>query len=292
MPDSFTSRNRLTKQQTGENTNTWGNKLNAAGGSDLLDVSLDGVATISVTGDQTLTIGSGIADQARCRVLKITNGGVTAAFALTAPNVEKFYLVVNTTAFTATIKTSAGAGVAIPAGRTWFVWCDSADFFLAVPPPNLLPLALAAVDLNGQRMTNAGAPIGANDLVTRAFAEALAFTANAGVLPGTTGRDNDWSLVVNAAGTNAEWLRQKRRRNQALDGEPGGAVTARGYDGNGRQNSMTDTFDGTTRTWAWTYDGNGRVQTRAISFEGATRTKSYSYDPTTGRATTDSDVDT
>ena len=42
MPSSYTTSNRLEKQATGENTNSWGTRLNAYT-TDMLDESLDGL---------------------------------------------------------------------------------------------------------------------------------------------------------------------------------------------------------------------------------------------------------
>ena len=73
MPDSYTTRNRLTKQEIGSNEATWGNILND-GVISLVDDSLDGQISLDVTlGNITLTQANGTPDQARFRFIEVLN---------------------------------------------------------------------------------------------------------------------------------------------------------------------------------------------------------------------------
>ena len=92
MPDSYTTRNRLTKQEIGSNEATWGNILND-GVIALVDDSLDGQISLDVTlGNITLTQVNGGADQSRFRFIEILNTSA-ATRELILPNVQKLYKI-------------------------------------------------------------------------------------------------------------------------------------------------------------------------------------------------------
>jgi hypothetical protein len=110
----------------------------------LIESSVAGFQTVSViAADQALTIADGAADQSRSAMLRFTTT-TGAAFNVYAPPVSKQYIVFNDSAHAVTLfnstspgnTTPAGAGVAIPAGRTIAVWSDGTafrvqtDFFL------------------------------------------------------------------------------------------------------------------------------------------------------------------
>ena len=93
MATTFTTRNRLAKQGTGDNADTWGGVLNTAV-FDLLDEANDGVTSVDVnTGSNiTLTTANGATDEARKKVIKLT-GTPIANIQVIVPNLEKTYLI-------------------------------------------------------------------------------------------------------------------------------------------------------------------------------------------------------
>ena len=136
MADSATQRKRLRKQSLGSNVNTWGDtKLNEV--LDVIDQIVDGVETINLTGDITLTTTNyTTADQAKYRIIRFTG---TVAANVTFPSVQGWYGLINANSAAVTAKTSGGTGIAIPSSRTVIVYCDATDFFSLVP--NFLPTA-------------------------------------------------------------------------------------------------------------------------------------------------------
>lgn len=132
MVDTPTSRNRLRKQELGTNTNTWGDdKLNEV--IDAVDQALDGVESITLTGDKTLTTTNySTSDESLNRVLKLS-GTLSAAATLTVPSVEHWYLLINAAGAQVTVKTAAGSGVALADGKTALLYCDGADVFNGSP---------------------------------------------------------------------------------------------------------------------------------------------------------------
>lgn len=126
MASTATTRNRLNKQGSGDNVGTWGGVLNAQA-LDLVDEAMDGLTTIAVTGNVTLTSTNYVSDQARRRIIRLT-GSPSATYTITIPSVEKFYLVLNSTNAPQTIK-AGGLGVTIPAAVMTTVVCDGTDCF-------------------------------------------------------------------------------------------------------------------------------------------------------------------
>lgn len=112
----------LELQGTGENAGTWGGRLNDSV-IKLMAEAAHGVSAVAVSGSVTLTSSNGASDQARKKVLKFTGTGGT----VTAPAREHEYFIINACSGAVTFKSSATAGVSIPAGASVFVvWTGSA----------------------------------------------------------------------------------------------------------------------------------------------------------------------
>lgn len=123
---TYTTSNRLGKQVTGANRNTWGTTLNTQ--LDMIDAALDGFTSLTMTGDVTLSTANGATDQARRRVINVTSTG-GANRTITIPAVEKCYEVRNAGTNQVTIKTASGTGVIIPAVSSATIVCDALDCF-------------------------------------------------------------------------------------------------------------------------------------------------------------------
>jgi hypothetical protein len=234
MVSTPTTRNRLNKMATGDATNTWGSKLNSEV-FDLIDSALDGVSSITVSGNVTLTSTNYVSDQARMRFLKLSGAG---GFTITIPSVEKWYWVRNACS-AAVIFSSGGATVSVPAGQTRSVLCDGTDCFLGddgaaksyvdatflplaggtltgnlvlsgAPSSNLHAATKLYVDgflpLAGGTMTGAltlnAAPTVDLHASTKKYVDDTAFNALAGTLPGQGGNSGKF-LTTN--GTIASW---------------------------------------------------------------------------------------
>ena len=135
MSSTYSPNLRIELIGTGDQSGSWGATTNTNLGT-LIEDGISGYVAVSVTtANQALTANNGTADQARNAVLALTTT-TGANFAVYAPPTEKTYTVYNASAYTATIynstvlgnTTAAGAGVAIPTGKTVTVWTDGADF--------------------------------------------------------------------------------------------------------------------------------------------------------------------
>lgn len=193
MPSSYSASLRLELQFDGENVNTWGDKLNAA--LQRLDESVAGWATIALSGSISLTTANGTADQARLAMFKFTGAG---PYTVTVPAVSKRYDVWNATASVLTL-TNGSTSVTLQPSEVVAVINDGGANFARVQP----------TDFGAQRITSVADPLNPQDVATKNYADNLAFTANAGILPGqvgnagkfltTNGAVASWSFVTAAA---------------------------------------------------------------------------------------------
>lgn len=187
MPSSATTRNRLEKQAAGENLNTWGApKLNTL--IDLVDQAMDGWTTKALTADYSLTSTNYAADESRQRTLKFTG---TGSYTVTLPSVEKNYIVWNALTGTLTLTTGAGTTATLATGEKCIVTCDATNVYRVQP-----------TDFQSARITSVGTPTASSDAATKAYVDGVAFTANAGILPGQSGNSGKY-LTTN--GTTASW---------------------------------------------------------------------------------------
>jgi len=151
MPSTYTSRNRLTLQGSGENESTWGDIVNTV--LELVDDSLDGILDLDITlGNETLTAVNGADDESRNRFIRVVNAH-TGDRQVILPDVEKIYYVSvtqnngGTTTFRnasdLTGITLSGAGVS-----NSLIYCDgvTTEFFLNLPDALLASNNLSDVD--------------------------------------------------------------------------------------------------------------------------------------------------
>lgn len=113
---------------TGDNATTWGNVTNVNLGT-ALEEAITGSADVTfASANVTLTLTDSNASQtARNMRLRCTGttGGSTRD--LIVPSIEKPYIVKNDCADSVQIKTSAGTGITVPAGKTMWVYNDATN---------------------------------------------------------------------------------------------------------------------------------------------------------------------
>ena len=130
MPSTYSPSLKIELIGNGEQTGTWGQTTNNNMGT-LIEQAITGVGQITLTGDYTLTSLNGLPDDSRNAVL-VFSGSLANAANVTAPSVEKTYIITNNAGNTVTIKTSGGNGLAIQNGLNALVYCDGTDFYSAV----------------------------------------------------------------------------------------------------------------------------------------------------------------
>ena len=131
MSTTYSTSLRLALMGTGDQSGTWGNTTNTNLGT-LLEQSISGVRPISLTGLTTYTLQAynGTVDDARSMVLVFT-GSPSALVTITAPLVNKFYIIVNLCGQTIRMAASGGSTTLdIPyssSGLTAQCYCDAAN---------------------------------------------------------------------------------------------------------------------------------------------------------------------
>lgn len=140
-------------QATGENSTTWGDITND--NLEALEEAITGSADVTfasanVTISLTDTNASQTARNLRLRCIG-TSGG---ARNLVVPTIEKLYLVKNECADAITVKTSAGTGIAVPAGKSMWVFADGTNVVDGVT--HLSSLTTTSTASVGTNLTVAG----------------------------------------------------------------------------------------------------------------------------------------
>lgn len=127
MPSSFSTSLRFELQFTGENTNTWGVRLNTS--FQRIDRAIAAWTPVALTGDHTLTVSNVADDEARSAMLKFT-GALSTPAVITLPGVSKSYAMVwNAADRILTLTTGAGGTVAVNPGDKICVGCDGANVY-------------------------------------------------------------------------------------------------------------------------------------------------------------------
>jgi hypothetical protein len=178
MPAVATSRLRLIKQETYSNPDAWGVYLNS-GALDMADQAF-GVAEIAVGANVSLDTQNFVSDEARHLVLILSGAG---GFSVTAPAVDKPYLVINDCAADVTIGPFGGTFATVRAGTAVWYTTNAAGTVGRVIDPTLDKVRPAAgpVDFNGQRAVNGADAVDPTDFTTlqqiEPFADAAAQSA-------------------------------------------------------------------------------------------------------------------
>ena len=111
---------------TGEQSGTWGTTTNTNLGNDALGEAITGSADVAFSSaDVTVTLTDTNASQT-ARNLRLnltgTTGGARSLILGSGCQIEKLYLINNTCADAITVKNTSGTGIAVPAGKTMFVF--------------------------------------------------------------------------------------------------------------------------------------------------------------------------
>jgi hypothetical protein len=179
MPSSFTSRIGLEQQATGEGNNVWGANLNS-NVIGLIEDAIAGLTSVALTAsDVTLTKANGTPDQSRAAILYL-HGTLGANVAVVVPSVTKAYVVDNRTtgAFSATVRTAGGSGVAVPQGTAQTLYVTGTSVIATSPATSATSPAFGtAAFANVGTSVNELAPVSAADARYARLASANVFTS-------------------------------------------------------------------------------------------------------------------
>jgi hypothetical protein len=147
---------------TGENSGTWGNVTNDNLGVALEEAIVGSADVTFASGNVTLTLTDTNASQT-ARNLRLNLTGTTGgARDLIVPAIEKLYIVNNGCADTVTIKVTGQTGIAVPAGKTLFVYNNGTDCVDAITHLTSLTLATALPVASGGTGSTTATFSGAN----------------------------------------------------------------------------------------------------------------------------------
>ena len=130
---------------TGDQSGTWGATTNTNLGT-ALEEAITGSADVTfASGTVTLTLTDTNASQTARNLRLNLTGTSGGAQNLIVPAIEKLYLVNNGCADTITVKNSTGTGVAVPAGKTMFVFNTGSNVVDAISYVTALATATATI---------------------------------------------------------------------------------------------------------------------------------------------------
>ena len=190
---------------TGEQSGTWGTTTNTNLGDSALGEAITGSADVAFSsGPVTLTLTDTNASQTARNLRLNLTGTSGGAQNLIVPNIEKLYLVNNGCADAITVKNASGTGIAVPAGKSMFVFNTGANVVDAVTHAtsltlgSALPIASGGTGSTSTTFVNAATNVTGTLPVANGGTGAATLTANnvilgngtsavAFVAPGTTG---------------------------------------------------------------------------------------------------------
>ena len=156
MASTYSPNLRIELIGNGEQSNTWGTTTNTNLGT-LIEQAISGLVSVDVTaGNVTLTSLNGASDQSRQMIIVATGTpGVTRT--ITAPAVNKVYIVYNNSNAALSFIASGGTGVSLSVGAKKLIYCDGTNFVEAI---NSVAITSGSID---------GVAIGVTTASTGAF---------------------------------------------------------------------------------------------------------------------------
>jgi hypothetical protein len=174
---------------TGEQSGTWGTTTNNNLGNNALGEAITGSADVAFSSaDVTVTLTDTNASQT-ARNLRLnltgTSGGARELILGSGCQIEKLYLINNGLADAVTVKNTGGTGIAVPAGKSMFVYNNGTNVVDAVT-------ALSSLNISG---------LTASKPVFTDASKNLVSTGTLAVDQGGTGTTSQTAYAVLAGGT-------------------------------------------------------------------------------------------
>jgi hypothetical protein len=223
---------------TGENSGTWGTITNTNLGT-ALEEAIVGSADVNFTSaDVTLTLTDTNSSQAARNLRLNLTGTVGAPQNLIVPAIEKVYIINNGLTQTITVKNTGGTGIAVPAGKTMWVYNDGTNVLDAVTHLTSLTLGSALPIASGGTGSTSTTYANLQSNVT-------------GVLPvanGGTGSNSATFSGANITSLNASAVSSgtlSNDRTTAASANGASTIVARDASGNFSAGTITATLTGT-----------------------------------------------
>lgn len=172
MPSTY-SNLKIQLMATGENTTTWGDVTNINLGTAIEEAIVGSADVTFASNNVTLTLSNTNTTQT-ARNLRLrctgTTGGSTRN--LVVPSIEKQYIVQNDCADSVVVKTAAGTGITVPAGKTMWVYSDATNvvdvvnYLTALTTPNVTATSLNATNLTSSNASITGGSLSGVNLTS------------------------------------------------------------------------------------------------------------------------------
>jgi hypothetical protein len=184
---------------TGENSGAWGTITNTNLGT-AIEEAITGSADVSFSSASvTLTLTDTNSSQTARNLRLNLTGTSGGAQNLIVPGIEKAYLVNNTCADAITVKNATGNGIAVPAGKTMWVYNTGSNVVDAVTHLTSLTLASALPVASGGTGSNTGSGAALTNLNATAISSGTLAVAYGGT--GVTSSTGTGSVVLSASPT-------------------------------------------------------------------------------------------
>jgi hypothetical protein len=139
---------------TGENSGTWGNVTNVNLGTAIEEAIVGSADVTFSSSDVTLTLTDTNATQT-ARNMRLNLIGVSGgARQLIVPAIEKVYIINNGLGDTVTVKNSTGTGIAVPSGKTLYVYNNGTNVVDAITHLTSLTLGTPLAEASGGTGSN------------------------------------------------------------------------------------------------------------------------------------------
>jgi hypothetical protein len=213
MPSSYTSRLKLERQASGENSGTWGNLVNYV--FNRIDSSVKGYQSVDVAGSANVTLTSNNStsntddsstdDQVHNAILEFT-GALTGDIHVFTDAVETKYTVFNNTtgSQTLTFAPTGGTGVALKQGAKTLVYTDGTTMIDIMADLGDIAMTsvtssgnVAGTNINGSAVISTGNVSGTNLIAT---ANTVDIQGSAPAIIATNGTNTDLTLTPNGIG--------------------------------------------------------------------------------------------
>jgi hypothetical protein len=247
---------------TGDQAGTWGSTTNTNLGTALQEAITGSADVAFSSADVTLTLtnsnGAQVGRNLRLNLTGTSSGALNLILGAEM-QVEKLYLINNTLADAVTVKNTTGTGIAVPAGKTMFVFNNGTNVVDAITYLTSLEtasLVATTADINGGSID--GATLGTNSAITEAAIDNININGNT-----ISTTDTDGSLTLTPDGT-GEVVTSKFMRGTFSDkvtaiGNTGAAATV--------DLSLGTVFTATlTGNCTFTFSNPNGVATTASSF--------------------------
>ena len=130
MPSTY-SNLKIELMATGENNTTWGNITNLNLGT-AIEEAIAGSVDVAFTGASVTLPWSDTNASQTARNMRLNLTGTASGVDLIVPAIEKAYLINNAATGTVTVKNATGTGIAVPTGKTMWVYNNGTNVVDAV----------------------------------------------------------------------------------------------------------------------------------------------------------------